>query len=292
MSAAAHDYPLTRDDAEHARLAQQAAFWSHDAAALFDSAGIAPGQAVADLGCGTLHVARLLAQRVGPQGRVHALDSDAALVEAMRRSAHDAPRLSVERGDAYATGWPAASLDAVHARFLAAPAGGLDRLVLEMQRLVRPGGLLLLQEPIADSWQVPADHGAWPRMLALIRAGFAARGGDFDAGRMLRERLVAAGVRDVRCRAVAHTLDTSHHYARLPLAFCRSLSALWRSIGMASAEEIDDLQHAIERALDAPGGAVVTFTVMQVWGRRPGAALRTRQTAGPEHPSTPQRTTP
>lgn len=272
MSDVVREYPLTRDDAEHARLAQQAAFWSSDAAALFDSAGIADGQAVADLGCGTLHVARLLAQRVGLPGRVLALDSDAALVSAMQRSAHGAPRLSIEHGDAYATRWPASSLDAAHARFLAAPAGGLDRLIAEMRRLVRPGGLLLLQEPVADSWQVPAEDGAWPRMRALIRAGFTARGGDFDAGRVLRERLVSAGLSDVRCRAVTHVLDTTHPYARLPLAFSRSLSTLWRSTGLASAEEIDDLGRAIERGLDAPGGTAVTFTLMQAWARRPATS--------------------
>lgn len=118
-------YPLLRDAAEHARLAQQAEFWSADAAALFETAGLAAGSTVADLGCGTLHVAQLLNRFVGPAGTVFALDSDAALLAA----AGDAARVIVSHGDAYACPWDDGSLDAVHARFLAAPAGRLDALI-------------------------------------------------------------------------------------------------------------------------------------------------------------------
>jgi len=146
-------YPLLRDAVEHARLAQQAQFWSADAAALFETAGLAAGGRVADLGCGTLHVAQMLNRFVGPAGTVFALDSDAAVLGA-DPSTGDAARVIVTHGDAYASPWDDGSLDAVHARFLAAPAGRIDALIGEMRRLVRPGGLILMQEPVTHSWHV------------------------------------------------------------------------------------------------------------------------------------------
>ena len=260
------DYPLLRDAAEHARLALQAQFWSADAAALFESAGIAEGSRVADLGCGTLHVAALLGRFVGARGRVFAVDTDAALLRSLQSACAGSAVVAAE-GDAYAMPWPDASLDAAHARFLACPAGRVDALVAEMQRLVRPGGTLMLQEPVADSWQVPAAGDAWPRMLALIRAGFRERGGDFDLGGRLAERLEAAGVRDVRTRAIAHTIAASHPYARLPLAFCDSLAPLWRDAAMVCDDELDDLRAAIDRGLGSAGAKVTTFTLVQAWGR-------------------------
>jgi len=260
-------YPLLRDAAEHARLAQQAQFWSADAAALFETAGLAAGSRVADLGCGTLLVAQLLNRFVGPAGTVFALDSDAALLSAAS-STGDAARVIVTHGDAYAAPWDDGSLDAVHARFLAAPAGRLDALIEEMRRLVRPGGLILLQEPITDTWQVPCTSDEWPRALGLIRAGFTHRGGDLDIGGLLAQRLDQAGVRDIRTRTVAHTIPAAHPYARLPLAFFDSLLPLWRQAGMVNDRELDTLRAALVRGLGGAGASVTTFTLAQCWGMR------------------------
>jgi SAM-dependent methyltransferase len=259
-------YPLARNPAEHARLALQAQFWSADAAALFESAGLAVGSCVADLGCGTLHVANLLRRFVGPAGKVFAIDNDDALLDTAH--AESDRRIVVERGDAYALPWDDSSLDAAHARFLAAPAGRLDRLVGEMHRLVRPGGMLILQEPIADGWEVPNVGDAWPRALELIRAGFRHRGGDFDVGRQLRSRLEAAGVSAIRTRMVRHQIAAAHPYASLPLAFCDSLAPLWREAGLVSDAEFEALRAALEFGLRRTGATVTTFTLVQVWGRR------------------------
>lgn len=268
-TSASHGYPLRRDTAEHTRLQAQAAFWSADAAALFESAGLGPGAWVADLGCGTLDVASQLIRRVGASGRVSAIDNDPVLIESLAaQAAAMAPgRLQLKHGDAYATGWQASCLDAVHARFLAAPAGRVTALVAEMVRLVRPGGLLLLQEPDAQTWQIPAAGQAWPRLLTLIRAGFAARGGDFDAGRALVPALVRSGVEGLRTRQVAHTLLAAHPYAALPLSFARQLRETWIQAGLAEDSEIDALCDVVADALGRPG-TVTTFTLVQVWGTR------------------------
>ena len=259
-------YPLLRNAAEHSRLAQQAQFWSADAAALFETAGLAACSRVADLGCGTLHLAKLMRRFVRRGGTVLALDNDVAVIGAVPPGG--ARRVAVEHGDAYAAPWDDGSLDAVHARFLAAPAGRLDALIGEMRRLVRPGGLLMLQEPVADSWHVPMGGDEWPRLLRLIRAGFMHRGGDFDTGRVVAQRLEAAGINGVRTRTVVHRIAATHPYARLPLAFCDSLTPLWREAGMADDGELTALRAALEGGLAGAHAAVTTFTLVQSWGRR------------------------
>ena len=264
-SAATAAYPLTRDDAEHARLETQAAFWAADAAALFDSVPLAGGWRVADLGCGTLHVAQAMAARVGARGNVLALDTDAALVERLQ-SAPLPPPLQLRCADAFATGLPAQSLDAAHARFVAAPCGRLEALLGEMLRIVRPGGWILLQEPVADSWSVPAAGDAWATLKRLIHAGFETRGGHFDAGARLAPALARAPLCDLRVREVVHVLPTPHPYARLPLQFARSLRPLWRASGLASDDEIDAIVAEVERALTR-AGQVRTFMLVQAWAR-------------------------
>lgn len=177
------------------------------------------------------------------------------------------PRCSTPPASAQASGWPTSSLDAVHARFLAAPAGRLDRLVVEMMRIARPGGWVMLQEPDARTWQVPDAGAAWNRFVDLLRAGFAHRGGDFDAGRRIGSRLRAAGGRDVRLRHVLHQLPSAHPCARLPLSFCDSLRGLWVESRLACGDEVDALRAALARALDRGRGDVTTFTLVQAWGR-------------------------
>jgi len=257
------DYPLTRDEAEHARLAAQAAFWAPEAAALVEHAGLAPGARVADLGCGTLQVCELLARAVGPTGQVIGLDSDAALVARLQGQ----PPIELRLGNAFATGWPAGWLQAVHARFLAAPAGRLPALVAEMQRLLAPGGMAMLQEPDADSWQPGGANPAWPRLLGLIRAGFRARGGDFDAGLQLADALKAYGFVDVQQRRIVRRLPAGHAYAALPLAFARQLRPLWLAEGLVEVDELDALLAAVEAEL-AGGAESTSFTLVQCWGRR------------------------
>jgi SAM-dependent methyltransferase len=266
VTAPAATYPLQRDDAEHRRLSVQAAFWASDAAALFDEAGVATGDHVADLGCGTLHVANDLARRVGGRGRVYALDSDRRLIDAAEAVARPA-QLQPVHGDAFALPWPDGALDAVHARFVASPCGHVDALVAEMLRVLRPGGVVMLQEPIADSWDVPARP-AWQRLRELIRAGFARRGGDFDVGRTLSARLLRAGCADVRERRVMHTIRTGHPYAALPLAFCDALAATWRTERLADEAEFLALREDVRRALGHPDGRVTTFTLVQAWASK------------------------
>jgi SAM-dependent methyltransferase len=260
-----------RDAAEHERLDAQARFWSADAAALFVQAGIARGWHVADLGCGTWHVPQLLAARVGPQGSVRAIDNDAALVA--RAGSQTLPQgcgpVRAEAGDAYATRWPGASLDAAHARFLAAPAGRLHTLLAEMARIVRPGGCVLLQEPDSRTWELPGTGDAWKRLREFIRIGFELRGGNFDAGCSLAAAMASAGIEDVQQRRVVRTIDAGHPYSTLPLAFARQLRPLWLAEGVLRDDELDALIEQVTREL-AAGGTVQTFTLVQAWGWRAG----------------------
>jgi SAM-dependent methyltransferase len=168
--------------------------------------------------------------------------------------------------DAFATGFPSGSLDAVHARFMAAPCGRPEALLAEMARLLRPGGWMMLQEPVAESWAVPAAGEAWQRLKQLIRAGFEARGGHFDAGALLASQMGRACDGPVRLREVCHVLPGRHPYARLPLAFAGSLRPVWRASGLVEDDELDEVLAAVERALATPS-PVTTFTLVQAWGQ-------------------------
>jgi SAM-dependent methyltransferase len=208
---------------------------------------------------------------------VRTLDNDAILVRRMAANAASlwSCDIDVQEGDAFATRWESGSLDAMHARFLAAPTGRLDDLVAEMLRVLRPLGLLMLQEPDANSWHVPNAGRAWLRLRELIRQGFASRGGNFDAGRDLVPALQRHGVEGVRSRHVSHAIPGDHPYAALPLAFARQMRRFWIDERLVGEDELESLLASVQDAL-ARGGAAHTFTLVQAWGRAPAIRASSR----------------
>ena len=78
-------YALGRSDDEHARLTEQANFLRPLTERFFRLAGIAPGMTVLDVGSGVGDVAFLLAELVGPEGKIVGVDIDGAALEKVRR---------------------------------------------------------------------------------------------------------------------------------------------------------------------------------------------------------------
>ncbi len=125
--------------------------------ALIAAAGLAPGQRVLDVGCGTGYVARLLAQAVGPGGLVVGVDASPEMVGYARRTADRDGRSRFDVGTAEALGFPAEHFDVVTASLMLhhLPADLQPVAVREMARVLRPGGTLL----IADAMPPRPDSG-------------------------------------------------------------------------------------------------------------------------------------
>jgi tRNA A58 N-methylase Trm61 len=110
-------HALGRSPAELGRLRRQSAELAGHSAMLLDRAGLRPGQAAADLGCGPSGILGLLACRMGQAGRVTGLEINPANVALAREFAaeHGFTNVEVMQGDAWSTGLPSGSCDLVHA---------------------------------------------------------------------------------------------------------------------------------------------------------------------------------
>jgi SAM-dependent methyltransferase len=267
-------YLLTDSDVELERLQLQARVWEPAATALLAEIGLNPGERALDLGAGAMGIVRPLSKAVGTSGRVVAVDNDATQLSALKRWVQNEGLSNVDivNADAFSTGLPAGTFDIVHVRFLFAPVGRDGELLAEMRRLVRPGGVLAIQEPNSSCWDFYPRHAAFTELKALILAAFRAAGGDFDAGRRTAGLLENIGCTSVETRAHVHVLGAGHPYRRLPVQFAQSLRPRILSSGLASAARLEELIASCESLAADPACRMTTFLVTQAWGRFPSAA--------------------
>ncbi|HEY0652780.1 MAG TPA: class I SAM-dependent methyltransferase [Chryseosolibacter sp.] len=112
---------------------------------------ISQGSQVADIGCHEGYMTFKLAATVGPAGRVYAVDVDESKVRKIKASAEKIPAIVPLKGDYDNPKLPSSSLDAVIILDTYHEMDDHDEILQHVMKALRPGGRLLLCEPIAES---------------------------------------------------------------------------------------------------------------------------------------------
>jgi SAM-dependent methyltransferase len=271
---AAGVYALGADTDETARLRRQSEELQPEARALLarlGELGLRPGQTALDLGCGPRGILDLLAEAVGPGGRVVGLDADPAHVTAARQYAFNQGLANVEvlAGDARHTGLPAESFDLVHTRTLLVTIPEPAEVVAEMARLARPGGLVASQEADAEFSICYPPLPEWDRLLALFRASFPRAGADLRLGRRLPELFRAAGLTDVGATVYAGSYPAGHSRRTVIPDLVRSLHPVILGLGLAGERELADVDAAVRAHLADPRTLMMPHLLVTAWGRKP-----------------------
>jgi ubiquinone/menaquinone biosynthesis C-methylase UbiE len=190
------DYVLGHTPIEQQRLIRQARFLAPATEHFLQDAGIVSGMRVLDIGCGMGDVTLLVAQLVGPAGRVVSIDLDQASIDTARKraSAVGLDNATFHRAD-ISTFTDAQSFDAIVGRlvleFLPDPIGAIGRL----SGLLRPGGIMALQEPSWKIWLAYTSH--LPLRMAattLLRDAFVAGGANTEMELPLHQGFMAANL--------------------------------------------------------------------------------------------------
>jgi SAM-dependent methyltransferase len=267
-SPAATNYLLSGQSSELQRLQLQSRVWEPAGRALMDEFACPPGARVLEAGCGVMGWLRVLADWVGPGGEVTGVDIDDRMLAMAGQfvEAEELRNVVLQKDDLFDTRLAPGAFDLVHARFQLAPLGRQREQMATFMRLLRPGGILILEDPDRASWRLNPAAPATDRVIELIEQAFAANGGDFNAGRSTRALLAEHGFTP-HVRAHVLALEPGHPYLRLPLQFATALRAKLATIVDAPALDALLAEAAVE--LDAPGRWGTTFTLVQTYGARP-----------------------
>ena len=196
-TAAERDYLLGTDEEELRRLRAQHDTWHPETADLWERAGFSTGQVILDLGCGPGFTSLELAERVGAEGRVLAVDGSPKFADFLRHRAASAglQQVEVAVADVRTLDLPAASMDAAFARwlfcFIEEPQGVIERVA----RVLRTGGRLVVVDYCAyGAFVARIEHPHLRRVLRAVHESFGER---LDIGGKLPELMAQCGLEAV-----------------------------------------------------------------------------------------------
>lgn len=161
--------------------------------------GLAAGWRVADIGCGTGPTSCWFAQKVGPDGAVMALDASAAQLTIARSRASESGLTNVIflEGSAYEPRLPVGQFDLVFCRLLLChlqrPADALRQMIA----MLRPGGILVVQDLILTSIFTDPGSPAYQRFIDIVMDVGAKRGVNYCLGLRLHQLFREAGLMNI-----------------------------------------------------------------------------------------------
>jgi ubiquinone/menaquinone biosynthesis C-methylase UbiE len=163
--------------------------------------GVAPGEHVLDVGCGSGVVTRALAQRVAPSGRVVGVDTSPALLVMARERAEEAGLsglITLQEGDCRALPFPDATFDATLAVTVLTHVPDVARALTEMVRVTRAGGRVGIFDIDSDAFVIAHPDRELTRRIVAARADYGAVNGWLP--RQLPGLLADLGLVDIRVR--------------------------------------------------------------------------------------------
>ena len=234
----------TTIDDERLNRYQRMFEWNPASAVLYESADIRVGHIVAEFGCGPGHTAIEIANWVGSEGHVHALDINTDFIAQTRKSAITAgvdDRVTVHQCDGSELPLPGGLLDRVTTRNTLIYVDNPMVTLGEFKRVLRPDG------------KVHAIEGDWPMMVvepvptktwrALVSAAAHACQTP-EIGRRLTGLLARSGFHDIGVQVITRP-DT---VGRM-LPMIRNMAGYAQDGGMMDESEIDLIFSTLDQAL-------------------------------------------
>lgn len=269
-SAISPNYPLGGTSTERDRLLSQAEQYEPTASWLLDQIGVQPGWRAIDIGCGPIGILDLLSRRVGPGGSVIGLEREPRFVEMARAeiARRGLGNVAIVQADGLDTGLEKNSFDLVHERLVLINVSAREAFLTEMLSLLRPGGMVALEDVDNVSWLCQPAHPSWDVLLNAFHTVFHAGSGDGFVGRRLPVLLHAAGVRNIRTKVTVETPPLGDYRRTHLISLIDSVHDKIIDKGVLAEAELSEHRRALARHLEDPATTVIDKLLVQCWGQK------------------------
>jgi SAM-dependent methyltransferase len=265
----AMDRYVIRGGREADRLEILARSGASDTSAFWDQVGVTAGFRCLDLGCGPGDLSLALAERVGPTGRVVAVDADAEVISLARERAAAAGLTNIDFivADVYDVA-RLGNFDLAYSRLLLQHLSDPGVVLRRMWDMVVPSGVVAIEDAdFEGGFCDPSDAGFdfWlQRYPLLLRHA----GGDPTCGRKLVRTFIEAGLPAPAIR-VTQRVDRDDEAKRLPLLTLEATKTAMIEAGVAVGSEIDAALEALRAFTADPTTVCGGPRHFQAWVAKP-----------------------
>jgi len=210
-------------------------------------AGLRDGYSVLELGCGTGSMTTWLAETVGEEGKVIAVDISENQVDIARRAVEGAGARNVEFicSTVEAFEVPNDSIDLIYSRLLLMHLKNPMQVVTRMRKFLRSGGVIACEEPHSSSLTTTPRNEHIERLNDLFIELGKLQGLDFNIGDKLLPMLRAAGYSNLRACFIQPVISMTEaaDFVRMGAAEVAPFAVKY---GMVSETETQRVLHELE----------------------------------------------
>src|SRR5215469_2954209 len=271
MPTTENDYVLGTHDEEISRLGLQHNAWRAHTFAAWQSAGIQRGQTWLDVGCGPGFASLDLAEAVGPEGHVIAVDKSDRFLETLLARSRDrtignitSHGIDLESGE-----FPAVRADRAWCRWVLCFVNNPREVLSKIAASLKPGGALVLHEYF--------DYGTWraspacPELdehVAAVMTSWRDTGGDPDIALRLPAWLGEVGLEIQHARPIVDAPEPN----TLLWAWLRAFIYVGRErlveFGFLTRSRADAIWQAFEAFESMPAARMLTPGMFEIVAHR------------------------
>jgi ubiquinone/menaquinone biosynthesis C-methylase UbiE len=265
------DYVLGHTSVEQQRLIRQARALAPLTERFLRDAGIASGMRVLDIGCGMGDVTMIAAQLVGSAGQITSIDLDQASIETAQRraAALGFENTSFNRAD-IAAYMPPDPFDAIVGRLVLQFIPDPIAIIKRLYGMLRPGGILALQEPTWKLWLTYTAH--LPLRLAVTktaRDAFQAGGASTEMEQQLYRGFLAAGLDAPQLRVELPVGNSPEFRSLLPdLLAALMPNIISKGLPVDHLGDLETLKDRLDQELDKQSSFASYVALIGAFGRR------------------------
>jgi len=228
-----------------------------------DQIGVGPGWRCLEVAAGAGSIARVLADRVGPEGTVLATDLDTKFLDDI-----DLPNVEVRKQDILNDELPEGTFDLVHTRLLLMHLPGRDEALKRMVAATKPGGFVFVEDMEMMTWIDVTPAPAMDRVRSALFKLFEMAGANPFLGRTLPFMLGAAGLEGVWTEG---RITMGYRWDSPGLQQFKLMLIEMRDFLInTDAASADDIDESI-RLIDDPAWQGMPPAVVAAYGRKPSS---------------------
>lgn len=269
------DYVLGTDDVEVSRLGLQHRIWRDHMLEGWRRAGLRAGMSVVDVGAGPGYATLDLADRVGPSGRVLALERSARFTTVLRDqiARRNLSNVGVREIDLLSD--DVLELDGLEGfdmawcRWIACFLPTLENYARLLAKMVRPGGRVITHEYV--QYRTFQCVPAWPEhedFIAEVLANWHAGGGRPDVADPLTALLRAEGFDVVSMRPLVFVTAPGDEMWEWPSSFIHSHPHRLRELRRVTDAWVEKITTSFARFEADPQTRMVTPMVLEIIAER------------------------